>query len=39
MDKMTHANAALIEQATSATRLLEEQANALETTVSSFKHL
>ena len=37
MDKMTQANAALIEQAASAARLLEEQANSLNTTVSSFK--
>jgi methyl-accepting chemotaxis protein len=37
MDKMTQANAALIEQAASAARLLEEQATRLKTTVSSFK--
>ncbi|NPT60141.1 hypothetical protein [Paraburkholderia elongata] len=37
MDKMTQANAALIEQAASAARLLEEQANKLKTTESSFK--
>lgn len=37
MDKMTQANAALIEQAASAARLLEEQATQLKTTVSSFK--
>ncbi|MFM0336950.1 methyl-accepting chemotaxis protein [Paraburkholderia fungorum] len=37
MDRMTQANAALIEQAASAARLLEEQANNLKTTMSSFK--
>jgi methyl-accepting chemotaxis protein len=37
MDNMTQANAALIEQAASAARLLEEQASNLKTTVSSFK--
>ncbi|ANB76226.1 hypothetical protein AYM40_28640 [Paraburkholderia phytofirmans OLGA172] len=37
MDKIAQANAALIEQATPATQLLEEQANTLKTTVSSFK--
>jgi methyl-accepting chemotaxis protein len=37
MDRMTQANAALIEQAALAARLLEEQVTRLTTTVSAFK--
>jgi methyl-accepting chemotaxis protein len=37
MDQVTQQNAALVEEATAASRALEEQAHALTTSVSVFK--
>ncbi|MGE8259952.1 MAG: hypothetical protein ACN6RJ_11065, partial [Stenotrophomonas sp.] len=37
MDQVTQQNAALVEEATAASRALEEQANALTTSVSVFQ--